>query len=328
MSNLKKLADAAQQPAQKALRFLKGGASIFMEHGGRREVIKGEMFSPADVPDHDSNSYFSHKLRVYHAGNGVAPQSFGAPLPAIPQKDNKPALTYKPHEKLEWTQENTTVKKLKHAGKRLNEKSIMGESANSAVARGGIAEKALTAWTHIKPDHLNVENRQDPRLRVPGYVGANQVHTMFEKAAKQLSKKFKDREPVTVTREIGEPVAGGSELPSTLKLGFGLKGKDGSVHNFVHEQPYFSNKGGRPGDDKAIAKFLLGQQKLIDSGLPTLADTITRPALKTLVQGPNGMPSAGHPADPAKLLSASVPDQAPAARPSGRERSRDRSPSR
>ena len=263
--------ESGEKPAHEAYRILKGGESIFMEYGGEKELIKGEIFSPADVPEYDVTSYFSDKLRVYHAGNGVTRQTIGAPLPAAPTKEKAPTLNYAPHSQIRWTQEDIIGLKLTHDDKRKPEKSILGETANKAIARGGVAEKVLSPWAHTMPDHLNFLDRLDPRKRVPGYVGANQAHTVFESAAKIYAKNHGS---IKVTRELSKPIAGESVLPSALKLGFVLDGKDGSHHHFVHEQPYFTNAGGRNGDEKAIVKFLEIQQKRIDDGLFTLADKV------------------------------------------------------
>lgn len=270
---MKNQTESAERPAHVASRILRGGASIFMEYGDKKELIKGEIFSPADVSEFDVTSYFSDKLRVYHAGNGVTSQTIGASLPAAPTQGKSPTLKYTPQSEMKWTQEDIIGLKLTHDDKRKPEKSILGETANSAIVRGGVAEKELSPWAHTKPDHLNFLNRLDPRKRVPSYVGANQVHTVFESAAKIYAQKHGS---IKVTRELSEPIAGESFLPSALKLGFVLDGKDGSHHHFVHEQPYFTNAGGRNGDEKAIVKFLEIQKQRIDNGLPTLADKVVR----------------------------------------------------
>jgi hypothetical protein len=273
--------ESGEKPAHEAYRILRGGASIFMEYGGKRELIKGEIFSPASVPEYDVTSYFSGKLRVYHAGNGVTRQTVGAPLPAAPTKEKTPTLNYAPHSQISWTQEDIIGLKLTHTDKRKPEKSILGETANKAIARGGVAEKVLSPWAHTMPDHLNFLDRLDPRKRVPGYVGANQAHTVFESAAKIYAQKHGS---IKVTREMGEPIAGESVLPSALKLGFVLDGKDGSHHHFVHEQPYFTNAGGRNGDEKAIVKFLEIQKQRIDDGLSSLADKVIHKTGKRRVE--------------------------------------------
>lgn len=255
-----------------ARRILRGGSSIFMEVGGKKDVIKGEIFSPSDAKELDVRSYFSDKLRIYHGGNGVAHQTIGAPLPAAPAKGGKPALSYTPQREISWTQEDIVGLKLTHADKRKPEKSIMGGTANSAINSAGISEKPLSPWAHTVPDHLNFLDRKDPAKRLPGYVGANQVHTVFESAAKIYASKHGS---IKVTRELGEPVAADNPVPSELKLGFVLDGKNKTHHHFIHNQPYFTNAGGRNGDEKAIVKFLEDQKRLIDQGLPTLADKVT-----------------------------------------------------
>jgi hypothetical protein len=265
--------ESGDKAAHEAYRILKGGDSIFMEYGGKKKLIKGEIFSTADVPEYDVTSYFSDKLRVYHAGNGVTRQTIGAPLPAAPTKEKSPTLNYAPNSQMSWTQEDIIGLKLTHDDKRKPEKSILGETANAAIGRSGVAEKRLSPWAHTMPDHLNFLDRLDPRLRVPGYVGANQTHTVFESAAKIYARKHGS---IKVTREMGVPIAGDSVLPSALKLGFVLDGKDGTHHHFVHEQPYYTNAGGRNGDEKAIVKFLEIQKRRIDKGLSALADKVTR----------------------------------------------------
>ena len=263
--------DVGAKPANEAYKLLRGGASIFMECDGKREVIKGEEFSLKDVKDHDVRTYFSGKLKVYHAGNDAVRQYEGAALPAKPMGD-RPALKYLPEKIMSWTQDDIVGLKLTHDEKRKAEKSVLGEAANTAIARGGIAEKKYSPWAHTIPDHLNFLDREGKSKRVPGYVGANQVHSAFESAAKIYAKKYGS---IKVTRELGAPIAGDSGLPSALKLGFALDGKDGSRHHFVHEQPYFTQAGGRNGDEKAIVRFLEIQKERIDRGLPTLADKVT-----------------------------------------------------
>ncbi len=263
--------DAGEKPAQEAYKLLRGGSSIFMELDGRTEVIKGKEFSPKDVHDHDVRTYFSGKLKVFHAGNNTERQYAGAPLPAKPMQDGA-TLSYLPDKQMSWTQEDLVGLKLTHDEKRRSEKSVLGESANAALARAGIAEKKYSPWAHTIADHLNFLDRLDKSKRVPAYVGANQVHSVFEAAAKIYAKKYGS---IKVTRELGEPIAGDSGLPSTLKLGFALDGENGSLHHFIHEQPYFTNAGGRSGDEKAIVRFLEIQKRRIDAGLPSLADKVT-----------------------------------------------------
>lgn len=263
--------DVGEKPVHEAFKLLPGGASIFMECEGNREVIKGEMFSPRDVEDHDVRTYFSGKLKVYHAGNNAVRQYEGASLPAKPT-GNGAALKYFPEKIMSWTQEDIMKLKLTHDEKRKAEKSVLGETANQAIARAGIAEKKYSPWAHTIPDHLNFLDREAKGKRVPGYVGANQVHTAFESAAKIYAKKHG---LIRVTRELGEPIAGDSNLPSALKLGFALEAKNGDLHHFVHEQPYFTHAGGRNGDEKAIVRFLEMQKQRIDAGLPSLADKVT-----------------------------------------------------
>ncbi len=263
--------DVGEKPVHEAYKLLRGGNSIFMECDGKREVIKGEEFSLKDVKDHDVRTYFSGKLKVYHAGNNVERQYAGAPLPAKPTQDGA-TLKYRPDQQLSWIQEDVVGLKLTHDEKRKTEKSVLGETANTAIARAGIAEKKYSPWAHTIADHLNFLDRLDKSKRVPGYVGANQVHTVFESAAKIYAKKYGS---IKVTRELGELIAGDSGLPSTLKLGFALDGKDKSLHHFIHEQPYFTHAGGRNGDEKAIVRFLEMQKQRIDEGLSSLADKVT-----------------------------------------------------
>ncbi|MEO1702481.1 MAG: hypothetical protein AAFR71_10560 [Pseudomonadota bacterium] len=241
-----------------------GGASIVAEFDGQRYVIKGEEFDPATHKHSpvDTRSYFDSALKVFHAGNGVTKQFGGAPLPAKPVSQQ--ALSHTPYKDMVWDQPDIVGRKMGQIGDRKQEKSIMGDTANNAIKSAGIRPSPLSPWAHTRPDHLNFQGRDDQKLRVPAYVGANQVHSAFEAAAKQLAH---DNGTIEVNRKLNEEIPGGSKLPVSMTLGFTLKSeKRDMAARIEHKQPYFTSAGARNGDEKAIVMFIKHNQELLDNG--------------------------------------------------------------
>ncbi|MEO0545135.1 MAG: hypothetical protein AAFY99_15080 [Pseudomonadota bacterium] len=241
-----------------------GGACIVAEFDDQRHVIKGENFDPATHKHSpvDTRSYFKGALKVHHAGNGVEKQFGGAPLPAKPVQ--QPVLQASPYKNLVWDQPDIVGKKMGQIGDRRQEKSIMGDTANNVIQSAGIRPRPKSPWAHTRPDHINFDGREDPKLRVPGYVGANQVHSAFEAAAKQLAH---DNGTIEVNRRVNEEIPGGSKLPVSMTLGFTLKNEQRDLAARIeHDQPYFTSAGARNGDEKAIVMFVKHHQELLDKG--------------------------------------------------------------
>lgn len=266
--------DDKPAPPHQKFKLLPGGASIFFEIEGKKELIKGEIFRPDAGPNIDVRNYFDGRLTVYHGGYNINRQTTGAPLPARPTER---ALNYVPAKRLNWIQPDIVGMKMVQTEKRKGEKSILGEAANEAIARGGVVPQPLSPWAHTKPDHINFIDRLNKGLRVPGYAGANQVHTAFESTAKLFAKAHGD---IKVTRTLGEPIAGNSGLISEMNLGFVLDDKKGKAYHFSHTQPYFSNAGARNGDEVAILRFIEIQKEHLEAGKAPLSDDTWRAGSK------------------------------------------------
>jgi hypothetical protein len=254
-----------QSLSHQKFRLLPGGEHIYFQIGDYKELVKGTIFPPEIQEEYDVCKYFDGKLKVYHLGSNVKKQYTGAALPAKPTGKT---LHYVPHKRLNWIQPDIISLKMSQLDKRQSEKSIMGLTAFEAIARGGVVPQPYSAWAHTKPDHVNFLGRTEQELRVPGYVAANQVHTAFESAAKLLAKKYNE---IEVTRKLGKPIAGDSGLISQLKLGFVLRDEQNKPHHYSHNQPYFTNKGARNGDEVAIFRYIEIQKDLLEAGKPTLA---------------------------------------------------------
>ena len=128
----------------------------------------------------------------------------------------------------------------------------MGGSANQAIEEAGIQSKPYTAWAHIQPHHTGPENLKDSSNRIPAYESANQVHSAFEVATKGLVNNYGE---MGVTRQVANPIPGGSGVHATMNLGVLLPTSYGYKH-VDHEQPSFSSAGARSGDAQAIQKFV------------------------------------------------------------------------
>ncbi|MEO1748430.1 MAG: hypothetical protein AAFR27_07405, partial [Pseudomonadota bacterium] len=256
--------DVVHAKVHTAYKLERGGANIVAEFDGQKRVVKGQEFNP-DILERsqmDTRSYFHGALKVHHTGNGVTRQYGGAPLPAKPVQ--KPALGYEPYKRLVWDQPDIVGRNMGQIGHRKAEASVMGESANDAIQRAGLRPKLRSPWAHTRPDHLNFQERTDPKLRVPAYVGANQVHSAFESAAKQLAR---NKGTIEVNRKVNEDIPGGSKLPVSMTLGYTLKNEQRNMATRIeHQQNYFTSAGARNGDERAIVMFVEHKQKQLDRG--------------------------------------------------------------
>lgn len=224
--------------------YKKGGENRMVTIDNVTTTQKGTAFDPQDA--HDTTSYFGGSLQVHHQGPEIEQQYLGAPFPA-PKKDN-PVLKVQPQHQMGWLQEDLPSQETE----RRPEAQIMGWSANDAIESSGLMPQPFSPWAHTRPDHSHPPDREDPSIRHPSYVGANQQHSAFEGAT---SGFIKDYGAIGVGRNLTDPVGGGSGLYSQMEMSFMIPTGEGFL-NLKDSVPYFTNTGARGGDSQAIQEYM------------------------------------------------------------------------
>lgn len=227
--------------------FLKGGDNRMVTIDGTSVNQKGNPFNIGQ--SNDTTSYFGGRVQVHHQGPEIEQQDTSSDFtPTHSQTFQQPL--YNPYPFMGWSQDRDTQKP--QDVDRKNEKTIMGESANEALEKSGVPTKPYSPWSHIRPDHTNPEDREDTSMRHPTYEGANQVHSAFETATKNMVNNFG---VMGVSRTQEQPLTNNSGLYMGMNMGIGIPTGQGFM-NLTHYQPHYSQSGARGGDADAITKFM------------------------------------------------------------------------
>lgn len=225
--------------------FMPGGTDRMITMHGSSSVSKGTAFDPSTAQD--TTNYFGGSLQIHHRGEGIQQQSIGAPLPAAPTTSG-PSLA--PVRETAWWQDEPS--QLPQTTPRGNEKTIMGESANDALSRSGIAPQPYAPFAHIQPDHTHPADREDRSLRHPTYEPTNQVHSAIETGVKGF---VNNNGGIGVGRQQVGALPGSSGLYAGMNMQLAMPTPSG-FHFLNHYQPHFSSTGGRSGDAPGITRFL------------------------------------------------------------------------
>ena len=230
-----------------------GGGGFFKAGGTDRMVTqddvsysqKGTPFVPSEAAD--TTSYFGDRLQIHHRGSDVQHQSVGAVFPAALPQPGAHSTRSAPQPSVGWFQEASG-----QGTKRGSEKTIMGGSAREAMVASGLPDRSRAAWAHIRPDHTRPPDREDQSLRHPSTEAANMRHSAVEQGVKM----FVDEHGET---PVGRALYGESstdpDLYTNMLMQVGLVDQD-DVTVLTHDQPFFSESGGRSGDGTAIFRFL------------------------------------------------------------------------
>ena len=263
--NFSKTAQSAFGQTTLTASFLKsGGTNVYAQYNGKVLAIKGDVDSALESPQKDQREYFDGALKVFHTGEKVTRQHPGASLPAA--RASGAALDYTPFPERSWQPILEEAAWVDQKPKRRPERQIMGKPAGDVLEHAGLGRQKNAPWAHTQPDHAiqDAELREDRRLRVPTFQGANQSHSAFEMAAKATGKQVDD---LTVSAQVGEPIGGKSGLPSGIRITYAMKSRDGTQQlELSHFQNNFVHEGARFGDEKAITQFVMDHKKMLDEG--------------------------------------------------------------
>ena len=108
-------------------------------------------------------------------------------------------------------------------------------------------------WAHMWPDHAHPDNREDPAIRIPATMQANQTHSGLEKAAMEMQHVLGN---FTVARDLYTPIAS-TGLFASMTQTFRLPLSEGGELQLSTDVPNFSLQGARLGDAKAIEQYAL-----------------------------------------------------------------------
>ncbi|MTI88116.1 MAG: hypothetical protein FH748_09125 [Balneolaceae bacterium] len=225
--------------------FRKGGTDRMVTQDGTNYTQKGDEFDPEEAQD--TVSYFGGRVQVHHRGSDIEQQSEGAIFPPAYQGPLQPPSRKAPQQSLAWLQG------LEGQGtSRRNESSVMGGSAREEMQNFGLPDREYAPWAHIRPDHTRPPDREDQSLRHPSTESANMRHSAVEQGIKMFVEAYGD---TPVGRRLYGQVDSDSMLYTNMLMQVGIIGSD-DITILSHDQPFFSEVGGRSGDGTAIFKFL------------------------------------------------------------------------